>query len=298
MAERGYIRARPPSARPGVLDVQDGATRYQFELLTAHLNEEHEGCRRVQSPHEHDVYHIVLFTRGENCFLLDGTVTSSRPGRIALAAPGQGHSFYPGRPGVAGYHEVTFALESPAGPLRASFAKLLSFYTGLEIRQTPPTLDLPRSRLPAMETLYERLIDTLEQPEPVDWLGIYRTVLEILAFVAARVTPIRNVEERIDALSESREFIERNYTRRLTLPELADRAHMSEAHFCRAFKARFGLAPIAYQQELRVAAARNLLISTDLRCKEIADRLGYADVYCFSKAFKKHAGRSPSELRG
>lgn len=298
MAERSYIRARPPSARPGVLDVRDGARRYPFELLTAHVNEEHEGGPRPQSAHEHDVYHIVLFTRGQNSFLLDGEVTPSRPGTLALAAPGQGHSFFPRQPGATRYHEVTFALQSKAGPLRASFARLLSLYTGVAILETPPTLELTPGRRRGMEKLHERLLDHLEQPEPVDWLGVYRIVLEIIAAVAAHVTKTERVEDRADVFSDVREYIDKHYTERLTLTALARRVHVSEAHFCRAFKARFGVAPIAYQQELRAEAAKNLLLSTDLRCKEIASRLGYADVYCFSKAFKKCTGLSPSELRG
>lgn len=298
MAERGYIRTRTPSVRPSVLDVWDGKRRYQFELLTAHTNEEHEGKRRVLTPHVHDVYHLVLFTEGRNAFLLNGNVTSSYPGTLAITNPAEGHSFYPCQPGTTNYHEVTFTLESDGGPLRADFAKLLSFYTGLDIRGIPPTLELTPGRRHAMEKLYERLLDGLEQDEPTDWLGVYRTMLEILAFVAARVTHTDDVGRGVDAMSASREYIDRHYTERLTLPGLASRAHMSEAHFCRVFKARFGVAPIAYQQELRIAAARNLLLSTDLRCKEIAARLGYADVYCFSKAFKKYTGESPSELRG
>jgi AraC-like DNA-binding protein len=122
-------------------------------------------------------------------------------------------------------------------------------------------------------------------------------MLEILAFVATRVLQTEDVGQQSDVLSELREYIDRHYSHRLLLPDLAGRAHMSEAHFCRVFKARYGVSPIAYQQELRIAAAKNLLTSTNLRCKEIADRLGYTDVYCFSKAFKKNTGLSPSELR-
>jgi AraC-like DNA-binding protein len=297
MAERGYIRAKPPSARPCVLDVQEGTRRYRFELLTAHTNEVHEGKRRIPSPHAHDVYHLVLFTQGRNAFLQNGTLAPSQPGTLAITNPGEEHSFYPCQPGTTNYHEVTFSLQSGDGPLRASFAKLLSFYTGLDIPDVGPTLELTSGQLHAMEKLYERLLDGLEHVESTDWLGVYRMILEILAFVAARVTHIRNIERPPDVLSDVREYIDSHYTERLLLPDLAGKAHMSEAHFCRAFKARFGVAPIAYQQELRIAAARNLLISTDLRCKEIAARLGYADVYCFSKAFKKNTGQSPSELR-
>lgn len=297
MAERGYIRARLPSARPGVLDVQADGQRYPFELLTAHTNEKNQGASRRSSQHVHDVYHIVLFTQGRNVFLLNGKVTPSSPGLLVITNPGEGHSFLPRQSGMTKYHEVTFALGSDDDPMRANLATLLSFYTGLEIPAVPSTLELAAGQLRAMERMYERLLDGLEQTEPTDWMGVYRTMLDIFAFVAARITPAQHLDPSPDALSDAREYIDRHYTKRLMLPDLSEKAHMSEAHFCRAFKDRFDVSPIRYQQELRIAAARNLLLSTNLRCKEIAARLGYADVYCFSKAFKKNTGRSPSELR-
>ncbi len=297
MTERAFIRVKPPSARPGVLDVQDGSRRYQFELQTVHVNEEHEGGARLQAPHEHDVYHVVLFTKGRNSFLLEGMDIPSHPGVLALASPGQPHTFSPRLTGVTRYHEITFSLEHKRGPLRASFARLLSLYTGLSIHDTPLTIELSPPQRRGMEALYEQLIDRLERASLTDWLTVYRTILEILAMIASRVTRSASVEPRADVLTDARDFIEKHYTERLTLPALAHTAHMSEAHFCRAFKARFDAAPIAYQQELRIAAAKNLLLSTNLRCKEIATRLGYADVYCFSKAFKKSTRQSPSDLR-
>ena len=56
---------------------------------------------------------------------------------------------------------------------------------------------------------------------------------------------------------------------------------------------KYGLPPIAFQLRLRLGAARNLLLASDLSCKEIAARVGFADTYTFSKAFKRALGLSP-----
>ena len=74
-------------------------------------------------------------------------------------------------------------------------------------------------------------------------------------------------------------------------------AGFSEGYFLRSFKRIVGLSPIAYQRQLRIGAARTLLRSTNLECKEIAAQVGFGDVCQFSKAFKKATGLSPRRHR-
>src|SRR5207244_3680915 len=47
----------------------------------------------------------------------------------------------------------------------------------------------------------------------------------------------------------------------------------------------------------RIAAARQMLTETSLSLKEIADRLGYRDVFFFSRQFREGAGISPAAFR-
>jgi transcriptional regulator GlxA family with amidase domain len=47
----------------------------------------------------------------------------------------------------------------------------------------------------------------------------------------------------------------------------------------------------------RIAAARHLLSDTDLPIKQIAARLGYSNVYFFSRQFTAMAGVSPGIYR-
>jgi AraC-like DNA-binding protein len=78
---------------------------------------------------------------------------------------------------------------------------------------------------------------------------------------------------------------------------LAELAGLSAGYFLRAFRRAYGVPPMVYQGRLRVAAARTLLRSTDLGCKEIADRLGYSDEFHFSKSFRRAAGCPPGQYR-
>ena len=49
--------------------------------------------------------------------------------------------------------------------------------------------------------------------------------------------------------------------------------------------------------EIRIAAAKNLLISTDLPISEIATHVGFANEYYFSNTFKQYSAATPSGFR-
>ncbi|MFX8441245.1 helix-turn-helix transcriptional regulator [Acinetobacter baumannii] len=52
-----------------------------------------------------------------------------------------------------------------------------------------------------------------------------------------------------------------------------------------------------YVIKLRMEESRRLILHSDLRRYEIADRVGYESPEHFSKIFKKYYGISPSELK-
>lgn len=100
-----------------------------------------------------------------------------------------------------------------------------------------------------------------------------------------------------DNLLEVKHYIERNYASSLSLEELASLAGMSSSHFIARYRECFGVPPRRYQTKLRMEAALYLLRDRNLTISEIACRTGYADVYHFSKQFKKYFRSCPSEMR-
>lgn len=67
-----------------------------------------------------------------------------------------------------------------------------------------------------------------------------------------------------------------------------------DALFKRRFFATFSKTLLAW----RMDEARRILSAPGATLSETAAKVGYADAFCFSKAFKRHFGRSPGELRG
>jgi AraC-like DNA-binding protein len=80
-------------------------------------------------------------------------------------------------------------------------------------------------------------------------------------------------------------------------PALASSLGMAESTFRRRFRDATGTAPHVYLLQCRIAAARRFLAETDRPIKELAARLGYIDVYFFSRQFKQLTGVPPAVYR-
>ncbi len=94
----------------------------------------------------------------------------------------------------------------------------------------------------------------------------------------------------------AKELMDVSFDQKLDLEQVALHAGMSEYHFCRSFKAVFGLSPYKYLLHQRLAAAKVLLSNERLSVSEVAVKCGFTDIFSFSKAFKKHFLISPSSF--
>ncbi|NEW06729.1 AraC family transcriptional regulator [Paenibacillus sp. SYP-B3998] len=79
--------------------------------------------------------------------------------------------------------------------------------------------------------------------------------------------------------------------------ETAKRHHISISTLRRIVSEYTGYPLNEYIHRLKIADAKNVLLNTDDTVKEIADALGYKDVFYFSRLFKKYVGVSPLLFR-
>ncbi|MEV6284460.1 AraC family transcriptional regulator [Kribbella sp. NPDC051770] len=79
--------------------------------------------------------------------------------------------------------------------------------------------------------------------------------------------------------------------------ELADRTGVSRASLARRFTALVGEAPMAYLTGWRITLAADLLRETNQTVEAIARRVGYANAFALSVAFKRLRGTNPTAHR-
>lgn len=80
----------------------------------------------------------------------------------------------------------------------------------------------------------------------------------------------------------------------LTVCEIARHGNISEVYLRKLFARELGMSPSRKLTELRMQQAK-LLIAEQRPLKEIAERVGYSDVFQFSRAFKRYFGYPPSQ---
>lgn len=101
-----------------------------------------------------------------------------------------------------------------------------------------------------------------------------------------------------EPLRELQVWIADNLDADLSVPALAERVHMSERHFARAFRAGVGMTPAAFVEVARVERARMALESADVGVEEIARVAGFGTVETMRRAFRRRVGVAPTDYRG
>jgi AraC-like DNA-binding protein len=99
------------------------------------------------------------------------------------------------------------------------------------------------------------------------------------------------------ALRKAEGFIRENYTRKLSLEEIAGVSGLSAPYFSTIFREEMGENLSAYLNRLRVEKAAGLLTEGKAALNEIAEACGFEDQSWFSKIFKNYMGTSPGRYR-
>lgn len=93
-------------------------------------------------------------------------------------------------------------------------------------------------------------------------------------------------------------YIQLKYSEHVKIENIAFSLGLNRSYLTRLFKEATGYSLQEYLLTYRMKMAIKLLSENDLSVAEIAEAVGYTDTFTFSKAFKRHFGRSPSACKG
>ena len=100
-------------------------------------------------------------------------------------------------------------------------------------------------------------------------------------------------QQLIERLQPLLDFIERNFSERITLQDAASMARMSRSHFVRFFKQVTGQSLIVYINHARITKAQHLLASTDMTVAEVSQEVGFCHQGYFGMVFHRLAHLTP-----
>jgi transcriptional regulator GlxA family with amidase domain len=100
-----------------------------------------------------------------------------------------------------------------------------------------------------------------------------------------------------ESIKKAQEFIEANFTEKISVEELAVRFAIGKRHFERRFKKATNNTPAEYIQRVKVEAAKKKLETGRKNVNEVMYEVGYSDTKTFRMVFKKVTGLLPMEYR-
>ncbi|MDQ0114105.1 AraC-like DNA-binding protein [Paenibacillus harenae] len=92
-------------------------------------------------------------------------------------------------------------------------------------------------------------------------------------------------------------YMNENFRENLSLHSLSQFIGSSPGYFSNLFKKQTGISPIEFLTHIRINKAKELLLLSDAALREIANHVGYSDVYYFNRIFKKYTGMPPGQYR-
>lgn len=98
-------------------------------------------------------------------------------------------------------------------------------------------------------------------------------------------------------IKQALEIIQENFTKKITLEEVADQLEISAGHFSRMFSAEMGEPFSNYVIRKRIEYARKLITTTNYKFYEIGEICGFSSSVHFNNTFKKLCGMTPNQFR-
>jgi AraC-like DNA-binding protein/mannose-6-phosphate isomerase-like protein (cupin superfamily) len=244
--------------------------------------------------HKHDdLSEIIYISEGEGEFIIGNKLYQGKKGNILIYNRGVIHD----------------EKSNPDNPLKTYFCGI----GNLELKGLNKGCIIPEHVEPVINAdNYTHKIETYISEifeecnlQVMGYETICQNLLVSLIVLILRIVNVfsesREIIERCSPLGnrikEIKEYIDRNYTRDISLGHIADRLYISQDYLSHVFKNETGYSPINYLINRRVGEAKKLLLTTDMSIQQISLEVGYENTGYFSTLFKKIAGISPGMFR-
>ena len=146
---------------------------------------------------------------------------------------------------------------------------------------------------PKMEDFVQQIIQADKIPGDLHKLkckSLFLHIVETMLSCAKLKTSCNVVDQAINYMTQ-------NYAQPIAIAQIAEEVGCDRRRLAYLFDKQVGLSPIQFLTEIRLKHSRDLLCTTKMPIKEIAERVGYQDAFYFCRVFKKQYEMTPSEYR-
>jgi len=250
----------------------------------------------LYSPHKHNFYHLVFFTKGGGSHAIDFMSFKVKPCQVYFMIPGQVHSWsFEGH--VDGYVINFSAQFFQSLLLNPDYLDQFPFFDGIAENSV---IDLPEAMHGDALRLFEQIVAESENMLPLSGDMVKSLLLQFFIMVSRAGT--QQVRASVSTYNYTlfknfQRLVEKNFAE-LKLPrDYAALLYITPNHLNALCNEVIGLPAGEVIRNRIVLEAKRLLMNFDLSISEIAYRLIFQDNSYFTKFFKKQEGIGPEEFR-
>lgn len=115
--------------------------------------------------------------------------------------------------------------------------------------------------------------------------------------IISRILELQHFQQSNPYVTKIRDYLQQHYTEKVTVQKVADHIRLNEVYCGALFSRETGETILNYTNQLRITKAAELLKYSTDSITEIAEEVGFEELYYFSRVFKKIIGVSPKEYR-
>lgn len=244
--------------------------------------------------HCHEYVSFMYVFSGSCTYTIDGEVYHVKKGDTLIFNPGVVHGKY-----VAPGEEIV---------------ELQITFDNICIKNLPknhlipkdifPLISLHKYELDIFKCCYELILEQ-EKDELGKDLILKALVMKLIVLILKSINDEKHTKDTNGVSLEPYDkttmvntiisYMIENYKCQISLDKISKNMYLSPVYISKIFKEETGESPINYLINLRLSKAKELLDDGHFSIKEVAEKVGYADAYHFSKLFKKHFGYPPSK---
>ena len=252
---------------------------------------------RLALPHHDDSIEIIQTWSDGGYFIVKNHIFPIKPGSIILINAMETHYSNPSDPDTYNRSKLIVSTDFFKTICRTcgllEFAEENIFQSGGAC--FTPAIDVAKN----IDAYLKEATTSLSNSD--DRLVQAQVVLAIISILSSLILnddkePIQDTKHTINLMA--RYVNEHNNDwENLSLDGICNALHISNSRASHLFKELMGKTIIQYKNELRIAEAKKLLLSTNLKVFEISDMLNFQHSAIFCKYFKDMVGCTPKEYR-
>ena len=247
--------------------------------------------------HWHDDIELILILQGQMEYNVNGQITLLKKGEGIFVNSGQMHFGFSGDHCECDFLCILFhpILLCSIPPFENDFVHPLIQNKSLPYLILRPGISWQAQILSLIQQIYT------ERDLPGGSMRAFSSFARIWALLWENAPDGPSDENRqsqnLAIIKKMVEFIQENYTQKISLPEIAAAGAVGQSKGCKLFDRYFSQSPNIYLNRYRLEKSIELLKSTDLSVTEIALATGFSNGSYYAETFRKWLGKSPTAFR-